>query len=147
MDHRQQKIIDGYFSTLEILRADVDGDGYITATDVGLITSYVNKVTNAFPVGSSFTHLCFQVQQSIGRYDGYFDCDGYVRLDGYTGQNIVDPSSLSPSELIYDGYISQFRESVHCWSITPPHTRTRGITTVTGRMTPFGLEVFTSISA
>jgi len=102
----QQKIVDGYFTTFELLRADVDGDGYITATDVELITNYVNKKINAFPVGSSFTHLCLQVQQSVGRYDGYFDCDGYVRLDGYTGQNIVDPSTLNPWELLYDGYLA-----------------------------------------
>jgi hypothetical protein len=82
----QQKIIDGYITTLELLRADVDGDGYITS------------------VGSSFDHLELQVQHSTGRYDGYFDCDGYIRLDGYEGRNIVDPDSLDPWELVYDGY-------------------------------------------
>lgn len=102
----QQKIIDGYFSTLELLRADVDGDGYITSTDVDLITQYVNKFTNSFPVGSSFTHICLQVQQLIGRNDGYYDCDGYIRIDGYTGLDIVSPEDLSPAELIYDGYIT-----------------------------------------
>jgi len=101
----QQKIIDGYFTTLEVLRADVDGDGYITAHDVDLITQYVNKAINSFPVGSTFNHMCFTVQQSVGRYDGYFDCDGYVRLDGYYGINIVSPDSLSPYELVYDGYL------------------------------------------
>lgn len=103
----QVKINSGEIDTLELLRADVDGDGYITSNDLDLLTSYVARTINSFPVGSSFTHLCLQVQQSIGRYDGYFDCDGYVRLDGYGGINIVDPDSLSPSELIYDGYISQ----------------------------------------
>lgn len=101
----QQKIIDGYFTTLELLRADVDGDGYVSATDIDLITQFVNKEINAFPAGTSFTHLCYTVQQSTGRYDGYFDCDGYVRLDGYTGLNIVDPSALSAAELKYDGYL------------------------------------------
>jgi len=101
----QQKIIDGYFSTFEIIRADVDGDGYVTATDVDLITQYVNRQINAFPVGTSFTHLCYTVQQSTGRYDGYFDCDGYVRLDGYSGVNIVDPNDLTVEELKYDGYL------------------------------------------
>lgn len=101
----QQKIIDGYFTTLELLRADVDGDGYITANDVDLITQYVSRQINAFPVGSSFTHICLKLQQTIGRDDGYYDCDGYIRIDGYLGQNIIDPDSLSPSELTYDGYI------------------------------------------
>jgi hypothetical protein len=101
----QQKIIDGEIDVLELLRADVDGDGYITSNDVDLITNYVNKSINAFPIGSSFLHLCLRVQSNIGRYDGYFDCDGYVRLDGYGGLDIIDPGSLSPAELIYDGYI------------------------------------------
>ena len=102
----QQKIVDGYISTLELLRADVNGDGYVSAEDVNLIQSFVNRSINSFPVGYSFNHLCLQVQQSIGRYDGYYDCgDGYIRLDGYTGENIVPTSSLSPYEVIYDGYI------------------------------------------
>ncbi|KKN72148.1 hypothetical protein LCGC14_0413600 [marine sediment metagenome] len=102
----QQKIIDGYFSALEVLRADVNGDGYVTATDVDLITQFVNRQINAFPAGGSFTHICYTVQQSTGRYDGYFDCDGYVRLDGYTGLNIIDPGDLSAEELKYDGYLT-----------------------------------------
>jgi hypothetical protein len=101
----QQKINDGYFTTLEFLRADVDGDGYITSNDVTLITQFVARTRNSFPVGTSFDHLELQVQQSIGRYDGYFDCDGYIRLDGYAGRVIVPPSALDPYELIYDGYI------------------------------------------
>jgi hypothetical protein len=106
LNSTQQKIVDGYFTTLELLRADVDGDGYVTSTDVDLITQFVNKQINAFPVGTSFTHLCYTVQQSTGRYDGYFDCDGYIRLDGYTGLNIIDPNTLSFAELKYDGYLT-----------------------------------------
>jgi len=102
----QQKIVDGYFSTLELLRADVDGDGYITVNDIDLITNYVNRSINSFPVGTSFNHLTLTVQQSIGRYDGYYDCNGRVRLDGYHEYNIVDPSSLSAAELVYDGYLA-----------------------------------------
>lgn len=106
LDSTQQKIIEGEIETLELLRADVNGDGYVTSEDLDLITSYVNKNINSFPVGSSFTHLCLKVQQSVGRFDGYFDCDGYVRLDGYSGLNIVDPEDLSSPELEYDGYLS-----------------------------------------
>lgn len=101
----QQKIANGQIDTLELIRADVDGDGYVTTHDVDLITNYVSRSINAFPVGSTFTHMCLQVQQSIGRSDGYFDCDGYVRLDGYGGTNIIDPGSLTPQDLIYDGYL------------------------------------------
>src|SRR5690606_30025292 len=72
----QQKIVDGYIDTLEIIRADVDGDGLISSNDVDLITRYVTRQINSFPVGSSFTHLEITVQQSVGRNDGYFDCDG-----------------------------------------------------------------------
>ncbi len=105
-DSTQQKIVDGYISTLELLRADVDGDGYISATDVSLISQFVTRTITSFPVGATFTHLEIIVQQSIGRNDGYFDCDGYVRLDGYTGQNLVSPGALDPYELVYDGYLS-----------------------------------------
>jgi hypothetical protein len=101
----QEKIRDGYIGTLELLRADVDGDGYVTANDVDLIQNFVNRSVNSFPAGTSFTHLCMTVQQNIGRYDGYHDCNGLVRLDGYQGINLVDPASLSTSELIYDGYL------------------------------------------
>lgn len=101
----QQKIADGYISALELLRADVNGDGYITSADVNLITQYVSRSINSFPIGSTFTHLDIIVQQNIGRDDGYYDCsDGYIRLDGYTGKNIVDPLSLTPYEREYDGY-------------------------------------------
>jgi hypothetical protein len=100
----QQKIIDGYISTLELLRCDVDGDGYITTNDLNLITQYVNRQIHAFPVGSSFTHMDITVQESIGRFDGYYDCgDGYVRIDGYN--NKILESSLNPYVAIYDGYI------------------------------------------
>jgi hypothetical protein len=105
LDSTQQKIIDGYFTTLELLRADCDGDGYITSVDIDLITAYVNRTRNSFPVGTSFTHMCLTLQQSTGRYDGYFDCDGYIRVDG-SSSNLVDPSTLTQAELLYDGYLS-----------------------------------------
>ena len=105
LNSTQQKIVDGYVSTLELLRADVDGDGYVTGNDVTLITQFVSREINSFPVGATFTHLEIVVQQSIGRFDGYFDCDGYIRLDGYLGKNIVAPGALDPVELVYDGYI------------------------------------------
>lgn len=102
----QEKIRDGQFSTLELLRADVDGDGYVTSNDIDILTQYVNRSINSFPAGSSFTHICLEVQQPVGRSDGYYDCDGYVRLDGYGGLDIVNPADLTADELIYYGYIS-----------------------------------------
>src|SRR5690606_11245707 len=87
----QQKIIDGDIQTLELLRADVNGDGYITSDDVTIITNYVSRSINSFPAGSTFQHLDIYVQQSIGRFDGYHDCtDGYIRLDGSVGANEVN---------------------------------------------------------
>jgi len=103
LDSTQQKIVDGYFSTLEVIRADVDGDGYVTSSDVSLITQFVNKEISSFEVGATFQHLCITVQNTVGRYDGYWDCDGYVRIDGYSGTTIVDPDDLSVSQIKYLG--------------------------------------------
>ena len=59
----------------------------------------------SFPVGDTFKHLEITVQNPTGRFDGYYDCgDGYVRLDGYSVQNIVPAGSLSTTELEYYGY-------------------------------------------
>ncbi len=104
-DSTQQKIVDGYIDTLELIRADVDGDGYITSADVTLITQFVTRTINSFPVGTSFTHMEMQVQQSIGRFDGYHDCDGYnmVRPAGDTLPPI-DVTGLSQAELEYYGF-------------------------------------------
>ena len=99
----QQKIVDGYINTLDLLRADVDGDGYITSNDSDLISQYVNKSINSFPVGTSFTHICVELQPLVGRYDGYFDCgDGYIGFDGYS--NAIPEDSLTLEELEYYGY-------------------------------------------
>lgn len=100
----QQKIVDGYFTTLQILRADVDGDGYVTSSDANILLQYVNKSVNSFPGGSSFLTLSIEVQSLTGRYDGYYDCDGYVRLDG--SGNLISESSLTDTLLSYYGYNS-----------------------------------------
>lgn len=102
----QQKIIDGDIQTLELLRADVNGDGYITSDDVTIITNYVSRSINSFPAGSTFQHLDIYVQQSIGRFDGYHDCtDGYIRLDGSVGANEVNSEDLSEVEKQYYGFV------------------------------------------
>ena len=111
----QQKIVDGYFSVLELLRANVSGSGIVSATDIDLITKYVNKEINSFPVGTSFTHLCLEVSQLSGRWDMAYDCssdgyvfigDGYELPDGTPLTELLDPNLLLPIELIYYGYPS-----------------------------------------
>lgn len=103
LDSTQELIRDGYISTLELLRADVDGDGYITSTDINLISDYIARNIATFPVGSSFTHIEIEVQNLTGRYDGYYDCDGYIRLGP---SNIVNPADLTQAELEYYGFNS-----------------------------------------
>lgn len=101
----QQAIQDGYFTSLEIIRADVNGDGVVTSADVTLIRNYVARTINSFPVGSSFKHIVLTLQNLTGRFDGYYDCgNDLIRVDGYNGNNTVLPSSLTASELRYYGY-------------------------------------------
>jgi hypothetical protein len=102
----QELIRAGVFSTLEILRADVDGDGFVSAADYNRISEYVSRDGyHSFPVGSSFTHIEIEVQNATGRYDGYYDCDGYVRVNGISF-NKVDPADLSETQLRYYGFNS-----------------------------------------
>lgn len=102
----QEGIRDGYYETLEIIRADVDGDGYVSASDIDLISDFVARNINSFPVGASFQHIEIEVQNSTGRFDGYFNCtDGYVRTDEY-GFSTIQSSTLSDTELKYYGYNS-----------------------------------------
>jgi len=102
----QSLISAGVFDTLEIIRADVDGDGYISHADVDRISAYVSKDGyHSFPVGSSFTHIEIEVQNPTGRYDGYYDCDGYIRVNG-DSTNKVSPTDLSATQLQYYGFNS-----------------------------------------
>lgn len=101
----QLKILNGTINTLEIIRGDVDGDGYITSTDVNHITAYVAKTRASFDIGDTFQRLEIIVQRPTGRTDGYYDCgDEYIRLDGYSLQNIVSILDLTDKELEYYGY-------------------------------------------
>lgn len=97
----QQKIVDGYISLLELLRADVDNDGYVSANDFSLLQSYLNREINSFPAGTSFTHVDLTVQASVGRYDGYFDCGPNYLIDGYC--TVVFPDDLTVEEREYYG--------------------------------------------
>jgi len=95
----QQKLVDGYFTLLNLLRADVNGDGYVSAQDYDLLQQFLNKEINAFPVGTSFTHIDLTVQNMVGRYDGYYSCDGYIDLDGY----VLNPEEIDPTDALYYG--------------------------------------------
>jgi hypothetical protein len=118
----QQDIIDGYATTLEILRADVDGDGIVSAADVDLIERFVNREDGyrSFPVGTYFTHLELEVQPAVVRNDGYWTCnwtyntggatyDGYVNPTGpaYVCPIPVDPATLTATERLYYGNIGE----------------------------------------
>ncbi len=99
----QQRIVDGYVSALEIIRADVNGDGYVGSDDVQAITDYVSRASNSFSVGSTFTRLDMYVQPATGRFDGYYYCNSFVRPDGYS---YVLPSSLTSYEREYYGMVN-----------------------------------------
>ena len=113
----QNKILAGDFSTLQYYRSLVaTGIGPVSGADIDLLTKYVNKEINSFPAGTSFTHLCMEVQPLAARLDSFYDCgniangsdgyeiiiDGYVDpVDGYIHNLIIDPATLSPYELEY----------------------------------------------
>ncbi|MCK9567794.1 dockerin type I repeat-containing protein [Candidatus Pacearchaeota archaeon] len=106
LESTQALINAGVYDTLEIIRADVDGDGYVSHNDIDLISAYISKDGyHSFPVGSSFTHIEIEVQNSTGRYDGYYDCDGYIRVHG-DSTNKVNPADLSAIDLKYYGFNS-----------------------------------------
>lgn len=58
----QQFIADGYVDIEVLLRSDVDGNGIINNIDEGLIEDYVNKISNSFPAGSTFSRVQFTVE-------------------------------------------------------------------------------------
>jgi len=99
----QAAIIAGTISALEIIRADVDGDGTITAADINLINDYIDHQINSFPVGYSFNRLNIYVAQNVGRNDGYYDCsDTQIRVNPYSTSKITI-ATLNSYELDYYG--------------------------------------------
>lgn len=112
----QQEIVAGTVTTLELLRADVDGDGVVSANDVDLISRFVNRDINSFPVGTSFTHLELQIQPSVGRSDGYWNCgctDGYDGYDGYCGQCYYISDGYTASGVTRYGSVSEVEREIH----------------------------------
>jgi hypothetical protein len=61
----QQLIADGELDPLELLRADVNGDGYVDSTDQSLITNYVEHVISNFSVGSTFSRCTLKVEDLL----------------------------------------------------------------------------------
>jgi hypothetical protein len=57
-----QLVIDGYVDIMQFLRADVDGDGKVDSTDVGLLEDFINNVTVSFSIGSSFSRMELKVE-------------------------------------------------------------------------------------
>lgn len=101
----QAKIVAGTVGALELLRADVDGDGVITATDIDTINKlYVKNQTVVLPFGNSFERLCLFLENLNGRNDGYHSCtDGYARI--YNPQpTSAYYTTLDAYQLLWYGY-------------------------------------------
>ena len=98
----QAKIAAGLISPLEIIRADVDGDGYVTPSDIALIAQYLDKTITVFPVGTSFSRLCMKLSHNVGRQDGYWDGgDGWIRT--WNPSLPFIPIPTDPIERLYYG--------------------------------------------
>jgi len=61
----QDKLIQGLISLDKILRADVNGDGKVDATDLALIQDFLDKTIATFPAGSSFQRMVVQVENKL----------------------------------------------------------------------------------
>jgi len=59
----QQKIMDGYVSIEQVLRADVNGDGKVDATDAALIQAYIDGTISTFPAGGGFSRMRLEVEE------------------------------------------------------------------------------------
>ena len=114
----QTRIANGEIDPLAIIRADVNGDGYVTSADINLITNYVNRITNSFPAGTSFNHLELTLGQTVERKDGYYNCgcsyepadscgvECFYIQDGYSScaaDRLASYNDISQSERLYYG--------------------------------------------
>lgn len=61
----QDKLMQGKISLDRILRADVNGDGKVNATDVALISDFLDKSISTFPAGSSFQRMLIKVENKL----------------------------------------------------------------------------------
>jgi len=101
----QAKIVAGTVGALEVIRADVDGDGVVSASDINAINGlYIKDQSVVLPYGATFERLCIYVENLNGRNDGYHACtDGYARV--YSPQpSAVYYTSLDAYQLLWYGY-------------------------------------------
>jgi hypothetical protein len=61
----QDKLFQGKISLERILRADVNGDGVVDASDVSLIQQFLDKSISVFPAGSSFQRMAIAVENEL----------------------------------------------------------------------------------
>lgn len=101
----QAKVAAGTIRMIELISADVDGDGIISASDVNIINGlYEKDQTVVLPFGSTFERLRLYVENLNGRNDGYHLCtDGYARL--YNPQpTSTYYTGLDAYQLLWYGY-------------------------------------------
>lgn len=72
----QDKLMQGKISLDRILRADVNGDGKVDATDAGLIQDFLDKTISTFPAGSSFQRMLVTVENQLDPLDAPADMSG-----------------------------------------------------------------------
>lgn len=90
-------------SILRILRADINGDMVVDATDINLLTNYINKVA-PFPgvsspsnkIGTEFTAIRFTVEKYIDR------------ADEYTASSTRATDMHPLPDILVDGYLAGF---------------------------------------
>jgi len=61
----QKRVVLEKVSAEQILRADLNGDGVVDSTDESLLRDYIDKKTNSFPVGSTFTRMKLTVESLL----------------------------------------------------------------------------------
>jgi len=61
----QDKLYQGLIFLDKILRADVNGDGIVDATDAALIQQFLDGIISTFPAGSSFQRMLIKVENKI----------------------------------------------------------------------------------
>ncbi len=96
----------GTYSILEFIRADIDGDGVISISDVDVITAIYQKNSSeiVLPFGATFERMVLYLENLYGRNDAFYSSDpGYIRILTSTPdkQSYV---TLSDYELLWYGY-------------------------------------------
>lgn len=89
-----QELLNGSFTVPELLRADVNGDGYIDSSDFTEVSDFILNGT-AFSAGSSFTRVRLSVEPIL-EPESFLDSDGYSTLSIETvDPDLIDNTSFS----------------------------------------------------